>query len=203
MKFNRITKIILGTTATALVAALGIIAYVQLSVLNLIDQPLKNVPPGTVIMVLGASVKDDQTPSSALEDRLDTGLQLHGSNPQTKILVTGDDGAYRRDEISVMKNYLVERGLSEANLLADPKGYRTYESCKNAKAAGYTEAVIVTQRFHLARALYLCTRLGVDAIGVTADKHIYERQEYFWARDLLASFLAWLDVNIWSPRSPA
>jgi vancomycin permeability regulator SanA len=205
MKLNRVTKIILGICAGAILAALGIIAYVQLSVLDLINPPLmpKYAPPGVAIMILGAGVKNDQTPSSALEDRLDRGLEMYRILPRSKLLITGDDGAYHRDEIAVMKNYLQERGVKNDELLVDPKGYRTYESCKNAKAAGFTEAVIVTQRFHLARALYLCTRLGVNAIGTTADKRNYERQEYFWARDLLASFLAWWDVNIWSPRSPA
>ena len=122
-------------------------------------------------IVLGASVTAHQTPSDALRDRLDEGLWLYETGRAGKVLITGDDGRNEVDEISVMKKYLLDHGIPDENLLIDPEGYRTYESCKRAhEVFQIKKAVVVTQRFHIGRALYLCNRLGVDSIGSPSDR---------------------------------
>lgn len=161
-----------------------------------------HLPESEVIMVLGASVKSDGTPSDALADRLQTGLELYQSGKIKKILLTGDDGAYHADEIAVMRPYLIGLGVAAADIKEDGHGYRTYESCKNAAQTGIKKMTVVTQRFHLGRALYLCNRMGIDTYGVAADKRHYTDIVFFWARDLAASVLAWWDVNVWAPRPP-
>lgn len=154
------------------------------------------------IIVLGASVKDSNTPSDALRDRLDEGLRLYQEFSH-RILITGDNGLHRSDEISLMKRYLLEHGVDEKDLLVDGWGFRTYESCARARSEfQIKKAILVTQRFHLTRALYLCNELGVESIGSVADKGPYKKIFYFWSRDLLASVKAWSDINIVTPESP-
>lgn len=154
------------------------------------------------IMVLGASVKSDGTPSDALRDRLLTGVELYRANKAPVILITGDDGGFRANEITVMKRFLIEQDIPSSTVRIDGEGYRTYESCKRAAEQGIHTMIVVTQRFHLARALYLCNKLGVDAYGAIADKQQYSRIVYFWTRDLLSSVKAWWDIHVIAPASP-
>lgn len=184
---------------------LVIIADVQLRFLSRIHAPadISSLDRVDAAMILGASVKADNTPSDALRDRLLVGKQLYDEQKAGKLLITGDDGSYRADEIPVMRSFLVSQGIPEKDIIADGQGYRTYESCKRAKTEyGITKTIIVTQRFHIARALYLCNALGVDSIGVTSDLQTYIKNVDFWIRDLAASFKAWIDLKIWPPSSP-
>lgn len=202
MKKLRLALILLGA---GVLAVLGVMLYVQLRYENKINQEF--TPPyvstSTTLMVLGASVKSDGTPSDALRDRLDTALDLYSAKIAGHILLTGDDGHYHADEIDVMRSYVTSNSVTGTDILIDGKGYRTYESCKNAKAAGLKKIIIVTQRFHMGRALYLCNSMGLDASGATADKsNYYNDIVYFWIRDLAASVKAWWDVNIWHPAPP-
>lgn len=149
-----------------------------------------------VAIVLGASVKDDGTPSDALHDRLAVAEDLYRKQKAKKILVTGDDGGFRQDEVTAMKKFLTDRGVPEDAILVDGHGYRTYESCRRAKSEFQIEkAFVVTQRFHMARALYLCDALGVESTGITSDLQTYQRGWYFWIRDLAASLKAFWEIN--------
>ncbi len=179
-----------------------VIADVQLRYLDRIGGNPNHFSRTPAAMVLGASVKNDGTPSDALRDRLDEAKRLYDNGATGKILITGDDGAYHADEIDVMKRYLQGTGVPEGDIITDGHGYRTYESCKNAKAAGINRVIIITQRFHLGRALYLCNSMGIDSIGSAADKQTYKDIIYFWLRDLAASAEAWWDINIWPPKPP-
>lgn len=147
-------------------------------------------------ILLGASIKADGTPSDALQDRLTVGVELYKSQKVEKLLVTGDDGGNRSNEVEAMKKYLLEQGVPEEAIMVDGQGYRTYESCKRAHDEFKIEkAVVVTQRFHMGRALYLCDALGVESAGVTSDLQPYVRSTFFWTRDLVASVLAFWDIN--------
>jgi len=199
MKRNVRIAALCGLGAAVVVAA--IILYVQFSFAGKILDA--SAVSADTAMVLGASIKSDGTPSDALRDRLDQGIGLYGQKRVKKLLLSGDDGRYHADEIDVMKPYALSHGVPEGDILIDGKGYRTYESCKNAVAAGLKDLVIVTQRFHMGRALYLCNEQGIDAHGVTSDKSQYSDIIIFWLRDLAASAKAWWDVNIWHPRPPA
>jgi len=156
----------------------------------------------TTALVLGASVTGSGLPSDALKDRLDEGVSLY-KTVAGQIMISGDDGRYRAREIPVMKAYLIAQGVPETDILVDGEGYRTYESCKHAAAELKGRLVIiVTQRFHLGRALYLCNQLGVNAIGSVADRQHYRRIVFFTVRDILASVKAWWDINVQPPKSP-
>ncbi|MSR85393.1 hypothetical protein EXS71_03095 [Candidatus Uhrbacteria bacterium] len=203
-KISKTTAIVIGVLAACVVL---MIADVQLRYIWRIQHwsvsHLTERDTSMIAIVLGASVTARQTPSDALRDRLEEGIWLYETGLAGKILITGDDGRNEVDEISVMKKYLLEHGVQEKDVLIDPEGYRTYESCKRAHEVFHLEkAIVVTQRFHLARALYLCNRLGVDSIGSPSDRSRYAKINYFWLRDLAASAKAWWDVNVQAPKSP-
>ncbi|MBP9709916.1 YdcF family protein [Patescibacteria group bacterium] len=164
---------------------------------------VSEVTPAPTAMVLGASVKLDGTPSDALRDRVMVGIQLYKEGKVSNLLMTGDDGGFHANEVATMKRLAIEAGVPEKDILVDGHGYRTYESCKRAvQTFNIRQAIVVTQRFHLARALYLCSHLGMDAQGVAADLQPYERIVFFTLRDFAASLKAWWDINIDPPPSP-
>lgn len=181
----------------------GIILLVQTAYITRIYTSANAAPSSTTAIVLGAGIRPNGIPSDALKDRLDRTIELYRNHLVQRIFVTGDDGAYHVDEISVMTNYLVRHEIPTSTMQIDGKGYRTYESCKHAAEQGVRDAIVVTQRFHIGRALYLCNRLGVDAIGVTSDLQSYRDSDLFWIRDLFSSFKAWIDINLYAPAAPA
>jgi vancomycin permeability regulator SanA len=187
---------------------LSIIVQIQtqnLSHLYSVDQALSVnwISPAPVAMILGASVKLDGTPSDALRDRVTVGIQLYKEAKVRALLMTGDDGEFHANEVATMKRLAMEAGVPESAILVDEHGYRTYESCKRAvEVFGVKQGIIVTQRFHLPRALYLCAHLGMSAVGVSADLQSYERIVFFTARDFASSLKAWWDINIMKPASP-
>lgn len=191
--------------ATGCTVAGFMLADVQLTNLeriHLFDAP-ETVPRAPVAIILGASVKSDGTPSDALRDRLLVGIRLYEKRIVDKLLLSGDDGAYHADEIQVMQSFIRANGVPDENILIDGKGYRTYESCKRAKSVLHIDrAIVVTQRFHIGRAIYLCQKLGIDTNGVTSDLQTYVRGTYFWARDIIASLKAWWDIHIIPPKPP-
>lgn len=178
----------------------SVVSYVQVSRITGIDRDGMKAP---YAIVLGASVKQDGTPSDALYDRIVTAVELYNDKNVEKLLMTGDDGKFHTNEVEVMKKAAMELGVPETAIEVDGEGYRTYESCKRAKQVLHIdEAIIVTQRFHLGRAMYLCDRFGIAAQGRSADRQSYQRIVFFWARDLTASFKAWWDINIQEPKPP-
>jgi vancomycin permeability regulator SanA len=192
-------------TAAAALAAFSVISVftVQLVYMPRIRERIGDVPKAPVAIILGASVKKDGTPSPALEDRIMSGVDLYRAGTVETLLMTGDDGAFHIDEISVMKRVAIEAGVPETAIWTDPHGYRTYESCKRAITVfGVKNAVVVTQRFHLGRALFLCNQLGIDATGFAADRREYEGYGEFWLRDFASSVKAFYDIYITPPKSP-
>lgn len=164
---------------------------------------LGELPQKHVGIVLGAGVKPDGKPSDALMDRLLTGADLHRYGIVKYLLVTGDDGQYHSGEVSVMKRTLIDLGVPENVIYVDPHGYRTYESCKRAiDVFRVNEAIVVTQRFHLPRALFLCNELGLESIGISADRQTYQRQSYYEFREFFASVKAFIDIYIHNPSPP-
>lgn len=193
-------RIVIGIFCAVSAATLsvgGIIVYVQTKHLDRIrphTAPISETYP--VAIVLGAAILPNKQPSHALRDRLLVGEALWKTGHAEKILITGDGGEFRSDEISVMKKFLLDRGVPEDVLLIDTRGFRTHESCRRAKTEFHIEkAVVVTHRFHMARALYLCNAWGIDAVGITSDLQLYLRIVQFWSRDLAASVKAFWEIN--------
>lgn len=139
------------------------------------------------ILVLGAGITSDGRPSYMLRDRLDKGIELYEAGMAPKLLLSGDNGQERYDEVNAMKQYVLERGVPEADIFLDHAGFSTYESVYRAKAVFQVErAIIVTQKYHLYRALFIAKQLGLEITGISADERRYVGQ---WGRDV-REFLA-------------
>ena len=128
------------------------------------------------VLVLGAGVRDGN-PTPMLRDRLITGISLYKSGAASKIIMSGDHGREDYDEVNVMKSYAVENGVPDGDVFMDHAGFSTYDSVYRAKAVFEADSIIiVTQKYHLYRALYIAERLGVNAVGVSADLDDYSGQ---------------------------
>ena len=121
------------------------------------------------ILVLGARV-DGKAPSAILEKRLECGVELYFEGAAPKLLLTGDGGQHRYDEVSVMQQYALDAGVPGEDILLDSEGYDTYSSlCRARDVLGIQNIFIVTQGYHMDRALYIAKMIGLDARGVTAE----------------------------------
>lgn len=141
-----------------------------------------------VIMVLGAKVKDDGTPTDILRDRLDTAMELLEKGKGSSILLTGN-GQGANNETEVMKNYILSKNkLYEGLLIIDSYGVNTLTSIKRAKEIyKIDDLLIVTNEFHLPRSLFIAEEYGITAIGVPSDKGEYDDIEYYELREILAT----------------
>ncbi len=138
------------------------------------------------IIVLGAGVRNG-SPSAMLQDRIDCGVSLYKSGAAPKIIMSGDHGRQDYDEVNVMKAEAIEAGVPSGDVFMDHAGFSTYESIYRAKEIfGADRVIIVTQKYHLYRALYIARELGVEAYGVCADVRSYRGAVYREAREVLA-----------------
>lgn len=129
-----------------------------------------DAPERDVAIVFGAEVLPDKTPSRFLRARLDLAYALFVAGKVKVILVSGDNGEVHYNEPDVMRNYLIGRGVPESKVVADYAGFDTYDTCVRAvRIFGVTKATLVTQSYHLPRALATCRTIGLDAIGVGDD----------------------------------
>jgi len=139
------------------------------------------------ILVLGAGLKPDGTPNSMLQDRLDKGIKLYNSGVAPKLLLSGDNGQKEYDELSAMRLYALEKGIPAEDIFLDYAGFSTYESMYRA---GYIfkvkTAIVVTQKYHLYRALFDANHLGILAYGVSTESRTYAGQEYRQFREIMA-----------------
>ncbi len=136
-----------------------------------------NINPDCII-VLGAGVRSDGSPSPMLQDRLNTGIELYENGVSDRILMSGDHTKKGYDEVNIMKDYAINKGIPSENVFMDHAGISTYDSIYRAKEIFRAEKIlIVTQEYHLYRALHIAEKLGVEAYGVSADVRVYAGQE--------------------------
>ena len=144
------------------------------------------------IIILGCQVKDDGSLSHMLRDRLMRGLEVYETGAAPKLLMSGDHGREEYDEVGAMKNYAIENGVPSEHVFMDHAGFSTYETMYRAKEIFKAEKVIiVTQEYHLYRALYIAERLGMEAYGVSADLNRYAGQSMRDFREVLARCKDW------------
>lgn len=158
-----------------------------------------NIP---VVMVPGAGLLRDGTPSSPLRDRLDAAAKLYKDGKVQKILLTGDNRFENYNEPGAMQRYLIEKGIPESDLVLDYAGRRTYDSCYRAKEIfGLHETIVVTQAYHLPRMTFLCAELGLKIEGLPVEQSQYIRQRFlFWNfREVFATLAAYWDIYIAKP----
>ena len=137
-------------------------------------------------VILGAGVRDGK-PTPMLRDRLLTGIVLYKSGAAKKLIMSGDHGSEEYDEVNIMKSFAVENGIPDSDIFMDHAGFSTYETVYRAKEIFEADnIIIVSQEYHLYRALYIAKKLGVKAVGVSADLNTYRGQTKRDLREILA-----------------
>ncbi len=161
---------------------------------------LAALPRAPVAIVLGASVKADGTPSDALSDRLQQALELVQAGRVDKVLLSGDHGSDDYDEPNTMRRWLIERGVPPEDVFLDHAGFSTYDTMARARRVfGVESAIVVTQRFHLPRALYTAAALGIDAHGAPCDRRTYVKGAWFALRELGSRTKAYVQAGLLQP----
>lgn len=192
MKKRIIKRILLLLLCLALlggVTALSINGYVKTSTANQILTPEEAAELTDVdcILVLGCYVHDSGHPSDMLADRLRRGIELYQAGASPKLLMSGDHGQRDYNEVKAMKLEAMEEGIPSEDVFMDHAGFSTYESIFRARDIfAADKIIIVTQEYHLYRALHIANALGVEAYGVAADYHTYVGQAFRELREILA-----------------
>lgn len=176
--------VVLGLGVLGAAAVLGINLWVtgSVSCRILTQEQAAFIEDVDCVVVLGCQVRSDGSPSHMLEDRLKRSVALYEAGAAPKLLMSGDHGTVTYDEVNAMKRYALEAGVPSEDVFMDHAGFSTYETVYRAKEIfGADKVIIVTQRYHLYRALYIAQALGIEAYGVAADYRQYSGQ---FARDL-------------------
>ena len=184
------TAVIAALSATVLGtgSVFGVNAYVKASSDDRIisTQEASELSDVDCIIVLGCRV-NNTTPSPMLSDRLTVGVELYEAGAAPKILMSGDHGQAEYDEVNAMKQFAIDRGVPSEDIFMDHAGFSTYESMYRAAEVFEAEKVIiVTQEYHLYRAIYIAEQLGLEAYGVASDLQSYVKQDYYDMREVLA-----------------
>ncbi|MFH0857551.1 MAG: ElyC/SanA/YdcF family protein [Candidatus Magasanikbacteria bacterium] len=156
-----------------------------------------------IALVFGGGMKNKTTQSDMQEDRVQLAVELYKQGKIQQMILTGDDGANRFDEVTYMKKYALDNGVSEEDISIDPHGYNTYTSCYRAShERKIKEMVAISQEFHLSRILFFCNHFGIDTLGVSADLEEYDTRGKIWTmtmREMLARFKGFVQVYITKP----
>jgi SanA protein len=192
MVFKMFWYLVLGSAAVTILAraVTGLVAWNK-------TYRESDAPTRRVAIVFGAGLTHSGEATPVLKDRVETGARLYFSGRVEKLLMSGDNRFVEYNEPEAMRQYALSLGVPDQDIVLDYAGRRTYDSCYRAKEIfGVKEAILVTQKFHLARALFLCNALGLDGVGVEANNRVYlKRSLVFWnLRELPATITAFADV---------
>ena len=162
----------------------------------------ENTPTEKVAIVFGAGLYRNGSPTPVLRDRVATAAELYQAGKVEKLLMSGDNSSRGHNEPIAMRDYAVSLGIPDQDIILDYAGHRTYDTCYRARDIFEIDsAILVTQAFHLPRALYTCNNLGVIAVGVPADLRQYRRaSQAFWnLRESAATVVALWQIHISQP----
>ena len=160
------------------------------------------VPVRPVAIVFGAGLWRDGTPTPVLRDRVATAADLYLAGKVDKLLMSGDNRVHDYNEPGAMRDYAISLGVPADDIVLDYAGWRTYDTCYRARDIfDIKDAILVTQGFHLPRAIYTCNNLGVSANGVPADRRVYRRGSmiYWNMREVFATHVALWEVHVTHP----
>ncbi len=156
---------------------------------------VNNAPSRPVAVVYGAAIFGGNRLSSILRDRMDTAIKLYEDGVVAEILLSGDRRDEGYDEPRAMAEYARSRGVPINDIIIDQGGKRTYDTCYRARYAfNFESAILVTQKFHLPRALFTCNQLGLNSIGVDADRRSYRGEKWYNFRETAATIIALYDI---------
>lgn len=203
IKHFLIALLILGTLSVVISLGLSAwthAAYAQRLYPSVADLPRDDQP--RIAIVFGAGLERNGGPTPILYDRVATAAELYRTGRVTKLLLSGDNRFVEYNEPEVMRQTALQLGVPNDALVLDYAGRRTYDSCYRARDIfGVNHAILVTQAFHLDRALYICNSLGIDSLGLIADRRVYDANSVtgWQLREAAATLAAWIDVNIAHP----
>lgn len=163
---------------------------------------VEDVEQNRVAIVFGAGLLRDGSAGPVLSDRVETAVKLYQMGKVSKLLMSGDNRFIEYNEPEAMRQYALERGVPNEDIVLDYAGRRTYDTCYRAKHIFQVDsAVLVTQAFHLPRALFLCNWFDVESTGVEANnRYFLKRSRIYWnTRELFANFQAVWDVMVTKP----
>jgi SanA protein len=176
------------------IAIISINWYVKSSTRDLIHHTVNNLPKNEVGIIFGAGINGDQ-PSKYLKDRLDAGILLYKTHKIDKILLSGDNGRDEYDELTVMKTYCFNHGVDTTKIFIDYAGFDTYSTMYRASHIfKIKKATLISQEYHLNRAIYIGQKLGVKSIGFSANKGEYLGYQYVTFREYGSIFKSFFDV---------
>ncbi|OGH68456.1 MAG: hypothetical protein A3J66_00545 [Candidatus Magasanikbacteria bacterium RIFCSPHIGHO2_02_FULL_47_14] len=168
-----------------------------------IVEDIGNAPTTTVALVFGGGMKEDGNMSDMQTDRVEKGIELYQTGKVQRLVMTGDDGARRFDEVHAMRQFALDHSVPDQAISIDPHGYNTYSSCYRAKNEYQFDKVIaISQEFHLPRIIYFCEHFGVETTGLSADKTKYGFLGSLWGmhvREILARTKGWWQVEVTQP----
>jgi SanA protein len=191
-RWKRFVRVVIVVAA----AVLGGSAFIVRQVRRYQDRiyVVETAPSAPVAIVFGAA-------GEVLHDRVQTGVVLYHAGKVRKLLMTGDNGRVGYNEPETMKEEAMRMGVPARDIVCDYAGFRTYDSLYRARDIfGVDRALLVTQRYHLPRALYTGTKLGLDVEGVEADRRRYVSQKFYDSREVMSTVIAWVQVNLTHPR---
>ncbi|WP_286733413.1 MULTISPECIES: SanA/YdcF family protein [Sphingobacterium] len=193
-KIKRFVLVVVALCVVALVVVVITNSNVRAKTDSVIFTELKDVPRTKVAIIFGAGINGDQ-PSRYLKDRLDAGISLYKNHKVDKILLSGDNGRDEYDELSVMKLYCQKNGIDTAKIYIDYAGFDSYSTMYRAKYIFNVDtAILVSQKYHLNRCIYLGDKLGIKSFGYSADRGAYPGYKYYAFREKLSVAKAVLDV---------
>jgi len=158
--------------------------------------------PAPAAVVFGAGLWRDGSPTPVLRDRVETAAQLYFAGKVQKLLMSGDNRFVDYNEPAAMRKYALSLGVPDSDIVLDYAGRRTYDTCYRASHIfGLDHVILVTQNFHLPRALYTCNALGIEASGVPAEGHYFLKRTlaYWHLRETFATIVAYWEVHITKP----
>lgn len=199
--WKKILVFCIGAGFLAIIAALLIDHQVEKTGRMYLVAP-QDAPAADAVLVLGAYVTPSGRVSDMLRDRLTVGLELYQAGRAPKLLVSGDHGQKEYDEVNAMKQFLKDQQVSSQDIFMDHAGFSTYESIYRARDIFQVKRVIiVTQEYHLVRALFIARELGLEAYGVPADRHYYGQvMQYYHLREIAARNKDYLLAKVFRPK---
>ncbi|QYS87770.1 YdcF family protein [Flavobacterium oreochromis] len=192
--FKKHLKKIILITLIGIISSIGVNSYVKKVTNSLIYNSSKNLPTTSAGIIFGAGIKGDK-PSKYLKDRLDAGIRLYRSKKINKILLSGDNGREEYDELTVMKTYCYQHGVDTTKIYLDYAGFDTYSTMSRAKTIfKINQAILISQKYHLNRAIFIGNKLGVKSVGYSADNGQYKGYNYARFREYFSRLKAFIDV---------
>jgi SanA protein len=196
-RMKKIALFLFLMAALVVVLVIYLNTHIHHSSEKYISKNINVLPFSYTVLVLGAHVQENGQLSFILKDRVDRALELYKAHKVCRFLLSGDHGRKKYDEVNTMKRYLINKGVPQKDIFLDHAGFDTYSSLVRAKKVFDVKSVIiVSQLFHLPRAVYIARKIGLNAYGCPTANDFYERNLYYKFRESLADMKAYFSLMI-------